>query len=180
MRMETSDRAKRFALQLLGQFHGHISAKSLWQSINGGLPFHRNSGDVPFSALHCTAYFGIVEVANTLIKMNRWDLSQRDGAGMTPLIWAARYGHEGVVRLLLRKKNIQPDQQDTNYGRTALSWAAENGHEGVMGLFLEPRFVSPGGMGRRWGKAWRTVGLLLGRGYINPDSSSKSSRTPLS
>jgi len=38
MRKELSDRSKTFALQLLGQFDGHISAKILWKSINGGLP----------------------------------------------------------------------------------------------------------------------------------------------
>jgi len=68
---------------------------------------------------------------------------------MTPLIWAARYGHEEVVGLLLRKKHIQPDQQDANYERTALSWAAGNGHERVVRLFLGPEFVNPGSVGRR-------------------------------
>ena len=180
MRMEISDRAKTLALQLLGQLGRHISAKSLWKSINGGLPFDSKPGDEPFSALHCIAYFGIAEVANTLIKMNRWDVNQRDSAGMTPLIWASRYGHEGVVRLLLRKKNIQPDEQDTNSGRTALSWASENGHEGVVRLLLSPRFVSPRSIGRRWGKAWRATSLIFGKRYVNPNSSSESGRTPLS
>ena len=68
-----------------------------------------------FCALHCICYFGIADIANTLIKMNRWDVNQRDSAGMTLLIWAARYGHE-VVRLLLSKKHIEPDQQDPNSG----------------------------------------------------------------
>ena len=180
MRMEPSDRAKGFALELLGQLDHHISAKSLWKSINGGLPFHRNPGDKPFSALHCISYFGIAEIANTLIKMKRWDVNRGDGAGMTPLIWAARHGHAEVVRLLLRKKHIQPDQQDTNYGRTALSWAAGNGHEEVVRLFFGSRFVSPGNAGSRWKKARRATSLLLGKKYINPDSSSESGRTPLS
>ena len=112
--------------------------------------------------------------------MDRWDVNQRDSAGMTPLIWAARYGNDEVVKLLLRKKHIQPDQQDANYERTALSWAAGNGHEGVVRLFLEPQFVNPGSVGRRWGKAARVVDHFLGGRYVNPDSSSKHSRTPLS
>jgi len=29
-------------------------------------------------------------------------VNETDGAGATPLMWAARYGHEEVVRLLLR------------------------------------------------------------------------------
>jgi len=70
-------------------------------------------------------------------------VNQRDSAGVTPLLWAARYGHEEVVRLLLREKHIQPDPQDASYGRTALSWIAENGHEGSVrrrpGDCQEPR-----------------------------------------
>ena len=106
MRIEISDRARVLALQLLGQFGSHISAKSLWKSINDGLPFNYCSDDKPFSALHCISYFGIPEVANILITMNRWDVNQRDSAGMTPLIWAGRCGYEEVVKLLQRKKTF--------------------------------------------------------------------------
>jgi len=121
MRMEPSDRAKAFALDLLDQFDGHISANFLWESIRGELPFYCYPGSEPFSALHCISYFGITELANALIKMNRWNVNQRDSVGMTPLIWAARYGREEVVRLFLRDKDIQPDQEDANSRRTAFS-----------------------------------------------------------
>ena len=180
MQMELSDRSKTFALQLLEQFGSHISAKTLWKSINGGLPWCNDPGDKPFPALHCISYFGIAEVANILIKMNRWDVNEIDGAGTTPLIWAARHGNEEVVRLLLRKKQVQPDKPDVKSGRTALSWAAGNGHEGVVRLFLAPRFVNPESIGRRWGKAVRIVGVLFGGRYVNPDSLDKYGQTPLS
>jgi len=58
--------------------------------------------------------------------MNGWDVNQRDGAGMTPLLWAAVYGQEEVVKLLLQKYNIEPDHQDANLGQTAFSWVAGN------------------------------------------------------
>ena len=108
MRMELSDRAKTFALQLLDQFDSHISARLLWESIAEKLISWRlleayTPDRKGFSALHCISYFGITDVANTLIKMKRWDVNQTDGQGMAPLIWAARYRHEEVVRLLLRK-----------------------------------------------------------------------------
>ena len=180
MRIELSDRAAALALQLLGQFDSHISAKSLWKSIHTESRFDYDPDDEPFSALHCISYFGIPEVTNTLIKMNRWDVNQRDGLGMTPLIWAARYGHEEVVRMLLRESNVEPDQLDTDYGRTALSWAAGNGHEGVVRLFLRPKFVNPRNAGRRWEKAAQGVGSLFGGRYVNPDRPSKSGQTPLS
>jgi len=143
MRMGSSVRAKEFAFQLLERFDSHISAKLLWKSINGGLPLNYDPGDKPFSALHCISYFGIAEVANALNETNRWDVNEIDGAGMTPLIWAARYGHEEIVKLLLQEKDIQPDQQDANYDRTALSWAAGNGHEGIVKLLLGRDDVDP-------------------------------------
>jgi len=167
MRMELSDRAKTFALQLLDQFDSHISAKSLWESINGGLPSHLDPGDEPFSALHCVSYFGIAEVADVLIKMNRWDVNQKDGAGMTPLIWAAMHGHEEVVRLLLRNVNIQRDKKDRIFGRTALSWAAGNGYEVVVRLFLDPQYGSPARIRPPWGRAERVVYMVFGGIYSN-------------
>ena len=67
MRMELSDSANTFALQLLDRFDSHISVKFLWESIKEGLPFYIGQGDKPFSALHCSSYFGIAEVTNSLI-----------------------------------------------------------------------------------------------------------------
>ena len=184
MRMEVSDLAKTFALQLLDEFDTHISTKFLWGSVSLQFisrpyywyPVPDRKG---FSALHCIMYFGIAEVANILINMNRWDVNEADGVGVTPLIWAARYGHEEAVRLILRIKHIQPDQQDTKYGRTALSWAAENGHEGVVRIFLGPQFVNLESLGRRWRKTQQIVDMMTGRRYVNPDSLSKTGRTPL-
>ena len=39
----------------------------------------------------------------------------------TPLSWAVRNGHEGVVKVLLGRDNVNPDYADTQYGRTPLS-----------------------------------------------------------
>ena len=177
MRIELSDCAKAFALQLLGQFDSHISTRCLWKSIYAESRFDYDPDDKPFSALHSISYFGIPEVTDTLIETNRWDVNQQDGFGMTPLIWAARYGHEEVVRLLLEENDIRPDRPDKEYGQTALSWAAGNGHEGVVRLFLKPKFVNPRSAGLQWEKTAQAVGSLFGRGYVNPDRSSKSGRT---
>jgi len=42
------------------------------------------------SMLHSNSCFGIAEVAGISIKVNGWDVNQRDGTGVAPVIWAAR------------------------------------------------------------------------------------------
>jgi len=180
MRKELSDRAITYALQLLNKFDCHISAKTLWRSICSELSLYRHLGDKSFSALHCISYFGIAEVANTLLKINRWDVNEEDAMGNTPLIWAARRGHEEVVRLLLRQKHIEPDQQDAEFGRSALSWAAGNGCEGVVKVFLGQRLLNPECIGRRWGTVALAMDVLFFGRYVNPNSLSNWGRTPLS
>ena len=176
MRMELSERSRHLALDLLDKYDNHISAELLWKSTVE--PCFNSLK--PFSALHCISYFGIPEVAIRLIRMKRWDVNQRDSGGLTPLMWAARHGHEEVVKLLLQQKHTQPDIPDTKYGRTALSWAAGSGHEGVVGLFLGRLFVNPGRIGRRWRKTPRVMSILFRRKYVNPDSPDGDGQTPLS
>ena len=178
MRMELSDCSRCLALALLNQYDNHVSAKLLWRSL-GSQDFTEYAGILePFSALHCISYLGIAEVAIDLIRTKRWDVNQRDSAGLTPLMWAARYGREDVVKLLLEQKVTKPDIPDTNHGRTALSWAARSGHEGVVRLFLGPQFVNPGNIGCWWG-APEVMGLLFGRKYVNPDRLDNYGRPPL-
>jgi len=155
MRMELSDRSRCLALELLNQYDNHVSAELLWGSVNGQSFTGYTRSIEPFSALHCISYFGIAEVAINLIRTKRWDVNQRDSAGLTPLMWAARYGR-------------------------ALSWAADSGHEGVVRLFLGPLLVNPGNRGRMWGKTQQVLSVLFGRKYVNPDSRGKGGQTPLS
>jgi len=183
MRSEPSDGAKKFALQFLDHFDSHISAEFLWKSItkqNPAFAGSRASTLTRFSPLHYISYLGIAQVASALLEMDKWDMNQSDSAGITPLIWAASCGHEEVVELLLQQKDIQPDLPDTNGGRTALSWAAGNGHEGVVRIFLGPRFINLGRIGRWCGTTLGAEGLLFGKKYVDPDSSSTSGLTPLS
>jgi len=178
MRAEVSDQAKISATKLLNRFDSHVSAKILWDSVRREFAIGPTPNRKPFPPLHCASYFGIAEVADILIKQNRWDANETDEAGLTPLMWAARCGHEEVVKLFLQEKHIRPNEQDTNNGRTPLSWAAGNGHEGVVRSLLGPQSGNPGSIGRRWGGAPR-VGGLFGRKNINPNIPSNSNRTPL-
>ena len=175
MRLEPSAPSRSLALDILGLYDNHISAKLLWNSVVSDI----FESDKPFSALHCISYFGIAEVAIDLIKTKRWDVNKKDSLGLTPLMWAAKHGREEVVKFLLQWKYTQPDIPDTRHGRTALLWAAESGHEGVVRLFLGSLFVNPGRIGRRRGRP-QVMSLLFGRKYVNPERPENGSRTPLS
>jgi len=74
--------------------------------------------------------------------------------GCTPLSFAAGNGHEGVVKILLGREEVNPNKPD-NGGRTPLFFAAQNGREGV-------------------------VKILLGRGDVNPDMADRFGQTPIS
>jgi len=45
--------------------------------------------------------FGIAGVAIDLTKTKECNVSERDNVGLTSLMWAAKYGREEVVKLLL-------------------------------------------------------------------------------
>jgi len=125
--------AKTMALELLNKYEDHISAVSLLQQV----PY---AGAIPtsplFSGLHCASFFGIVELVTVLIDAGGYNINQQDCTGSTPLAWAARNGHGGVVKLLLGRENVDPNRTD-KYDRTPLTWDADGGHEGVVRLLLE-------------------------------------------
>ena len=74
--------------------------------------------------------------------------------GGKALLYATRYGHEAVMKLLLATGQVDLESK-CNSGRTPLSWAAECGREGI-------------------------VKLLLATGQVDLESKSNSGRTPLS
>jgi hypothetical protein len=87
------------------------------------------------TGLHLAAYFGITQSVEIILQST--DIESKDSRGQTPLSWAARNGHDGVVKqLLAAKADIESkDSED----RTPLSWAAANGHEGVVKQLLSAK-----------------------------------------
>ena len=44
--------------------------------------------------------------------MECYDISKEDFSGSGPLVWAARNGHEEVVKILLGREEVSPDKPD--------------------------------------------------------------------
>ena len=96
-----------------------------------------------FTLLHLASYLGILPLAEKLLIGKGWIdkpkrlyyLRKHDRDGRTALLWAARRGHEAVVRLLL-ENGADMNALDM-YGETALVGAAEQGHETIVRLLLE-------------------------------------------
>jgi len=148
-----SDYAGSLALDLFQEYDGHISIKLLL-----GQTKHLSIGDFnacsAFSGLHCASFFGIDQLAVALTEMECGDADERDFWGYTPLAWAAHNGHIGVMEILLRQEEVNPDKPD-NRGQTLLSHAASHGHE-------------------------EAVKILLGREEVDPDKPDDFGETPLS
>jgi len=141
---------RSLAVELLKESYGPISTKLLLEKAN--FPYWRYDTFSPFTGLHCASFFGIVEVVATLIEIKCYDINEGDFGGYTPLAWASPNGHEGVVKLLLEREEVNPDRpsrrgqlppKDSQGSRTPLSYAAEGGYEGVVKLLLEREEVNP-------------------------------------
>jgi len=182
---ELSDYGRSLALELLKEDYGPISTKLLLEQSKGSYTMYFDTCS-PFSGLHCASFFGIVEIVGGLIEMECHDINGRDFSGGTPLTWAARSGHEEVVKVLLGRGEVDPDKPD-NDGRTPLSIAVMN--EGVVKILLGREEVNPdkpdnGGrtpLSHAAGRGHESVvGVLLGREEVSPDRPDNGGLTPLS
>ncbi|KAF5690763.1 ankyrin protein [Fusarium globosum] len=133
------------------------------------------------------AYFGLSKTVLALL--GKGHLADSKGVlRRTPLLHAAKYGHEEIVKLLIARKDVDPNSKDFDLGETPLSLAARHGQAAVMKLLIEDERVlanctniwerTP--LSLAAGKGQReVVSLLLSRHDIDPNSTA-SGRTPLS
>jgi len=61
-------------------------------------------------------------VVKLLLETGEVDVNLKDWDSRTPLLWAAKNGHEAVVKLLLKTGEVDLDSKDCD-GRTPLLWA---------------------------------------------------------
>ena len=181
---ELSDRAKSLALKLFDDCENHISTKILLEEMWYTIDFSNPS---LLSGLHCASFFGIDEIVAGLVEVEGCDVNKQDSMGNTSLTWAACRGHEGVVKILLRRDDVNPEKSD-NDGQTPLCSAAICGHEGVGKILLGRGGVNPDEPDNsgRTPLCWAAIGghegvvkILLGRDDVDPDKPDKHGRTPL-
>ena len=187
MNKDPSDNARTFALDLLNKYKDHISAVSLLEQALTPRYIGAITACPLFSGIHCASFFGIVELVTVFINEEGCEVDQQDCTGRTPLAWAARNGHEGVVKKLLRRENVDPNCPDI-YDRTPLVLTAIEGHEGVVKVLLGREDVDPDRPDKdgEGPLAWAAicghegvVKLLLEMGEVDPNRPDMYGQTPL-
>ena len=88
--------------------------------------------DSGWTALHNAADKGYENVAALLLKHGA-KVNDTTSSGMSALHWAARNGHVGLVKLLLRQEGIRRNSKDSN-DQTPMLGAAENGFIDIVKL----------------------------------------------
>ena len=190
-----TENVKMLALRLLDRFDEHISAQLLLLHYNQdgseGPYYCGVEGPTRFTRLHGAAFLGIAEIVSAVLEMKEQGSNADDCMGMTALIWASNRGHEEVVKILLEREDVNPNQADTEYGRTPLSWAAESGCEWVVKMLLDREDINPNQTDTNFGRtplSWAAkrgyegiVKMLLERDDVDPNQAdTKYGRKPLS
>ncbi|KAF5548267.1 ankyrin protein [Fusarium mexicanum] len=133
------------------------------------------------------AYFGLWKTVLALLEKG-YPADSRGVFWWTPLFYAARYGHEEVVKLLVARDDVELNSIDGLYGATPLSWAAKSGHAAVVKVLLQKKRVladyanqgsqTPLSFAAENGHR-EVVRLLLSRRDVDPNSTTRNMITPL-
>jgi len=111
--------ARSLALRLLNGYENHVSAAIFWREVRG---WGQEQDVQGVSGLHCIAYWGIEEIAVSMLEMEWCQVNGCDSRGRTPLMWAVECGSNRMVELFLAQRDIEPDMAATR-GCSALSLA---------------------------------------------------------
>ncbi|KAK4078600.1 uncharacterized protein Triagg1_2931 [Trichoderma aggressivum f. europaeum] len=129
---------------------------------------------------------GDKEIVQMLLETGKVDVNGRDGEHKeTPLIWAARNGHQDIVKLLL-DAGADVNVKEHDLGETALTLAIESGHETTVQALLDnganvhhrdhsdytPLFTAS------WQNSETVMKLLLDRG-VDVNARNEDAQTPI-
>lgn len=88
-----------------------------------------------FKAIHLIAYLGLGRLLLAFLRRGQY-VNFNDSRGRTPLSFAAKNGHEAVVRVLLDQASVEADCKDA-VGRTLLSYVSASGHVEIAKLLIK-------------------------------------------
>src|SRR5205807_2557831 len=86
---EVTEAVKSLALRLLGEYENHASAAMLWRKKIKTWYWEKDVQGI--TGLHCIAFWGIEEIAISMLEEKAWDVNGRDSRDDTPLMWAVKY-----------------------------------------------------------------------------------------
>jgi ankyrin repeat protein len=142
------------------------------------------------TGLHVAAYFGLEQATNGLLDSESDPddaVDLKDRGGQTPLLLAAKHGHELVVKALLNTNQVNINSQN-NLEATPLLLAAMNGHDAVVKLLLDTGLadVNAKNKDKDTPLLWAAmnghdavVKLLLDTGLADVNAKNKDKDTPL-
>ena len=145
--------------------------------------------DVPehISVLHLVPRLGLQQLMPLALRVSPCP-DCKDSNWRTPLSYAAMYGQEAIVKLLLERDDVEADSKDI-LGYTPLTYAARWGHEAIVKRLLELDNVQVNSkvnsgqtpLSYATEKEHETiVKLLLNRDDLQVHSTDKRDKTPFS
>ena len=130
----------------------------------------------------------IYDLLLRLFERKSVNIDATNEGGWALLLWAARYGHEAVIKVLLDSGKVDANPKDKD-GRTPLSWASRFGHEAIVKVLLNSGKVDVDPKDKDgWTPLWwairngheAVVKVLLDFGKVDTNLKDTNRRTPLS